>query len=257
MRRVIAFECAGETLIGSLDPAAGTRGLLIASGGNEVRAGAHRGMALLAAEIAATGHPVFRYDRRGVGDSSGVNAGYAGAAEDLAAAVAAFRAAAPHVNEIAGYGNCDGATALLLHAPAAFSRLLLANPWTIAEAGPLPPPAAIRARYARRLRDPAAWARLAQGKIDFTRLFRGLSAITNTASQELTPLEQAIFAALRAHPDARILLASGDATAIAFADAARRAGYAGRVTAIDSASHSFASAQDKAALRAALLALLG
>lgn len=256
MRRVIAFGCAGETLIGSLDPAPGSCGLLIVSGGNEVRAGAHRGMALLAAEIAAIGHPVFRYDRRGVGDSSGANTGYAGAADDLAAAIATFRSAVPHLTRIAGFGNCDGATSLLLHAPAAFDRLLLANPWVIEESGPLPPPAAIRARYARRLRDPAAWARLARGGIDFTRLFRGLATVASTASQPTSALENAIFAALRAHVDARILLASGDATAIAFADAARRAGYAGRVSTIDSASHSFASSRDKAALKAALLELL-
>ena len=48
MRRVIAFACEGETLVGSLDQASGSTGLLIVSGGNEIRAGAHRGMATLA-----------------------------------------------------------------------------------------------------------------------------------------------------------------------------------------------------------------
>ncbi len=57
--------------MGTLDDAPGTTGLLIVSGGNEVRAGAFAGQARLAAEIAAAGHPVFRFDRRGVGDSTG------------------------------------------------------------------------------------------------------------------------------------------------------------------------------------------
>ena len=71
MRKLIAFPCAGETLIGTLDAAPGRVGLLIVAGGNEIRCGAHRGMALLAAEVAARGYPAFRYDRRGIGDSTG------------------------------------------------------------------------------------------------------------------------------------------------------------------------------------------
>ena len=43
MRKLIAFPCAGETLVGSLDEGAGSTGLLIVSGGNEIRMGAHRG----------------------------------------------------------------------------------------------------------------------------------------------------------------------------------------------------------------------
>ena len=80
MRRLIACACADDDIIATLDEAAGTTGLLIVSGGNEVRAGAHRGMALLAADLAAAGHPVFRYDRRGVGDSGGTNRGFLSAA---------------------------------------------------------------------------------------------------------------------------------------------------------------------------------
>ena len=106
------FACKGETLVGSLDDAAGSTGLLIVTGGNEVRAGAHRGMALLAPRLAADGVPVFRYDRRGVGDSGGDNPGFVGAREDLLAAADAFRAAAPGVTRIVGFGNCDAATTL-------------------------------------------------------------------------------------------------------------------------------------------------
>ena len=51
MRRLIAFPCAGETLLGTLDEAYGKTGLLIVSGGNEIRIGAHRGMALLAQRL--------------------------------------------------------------------------------------------------------------------------------------------------------------------------------------------------------------
>src|SRR3546814_4060218 len=77
-----------------------------------IRSGAHRGMAMLSQRIAAAGHPVFRFDRRGIGDSDGSNGGFETSGPDIAAAIAAFRAAAPHVARIAAFGNCDAASAL-------------------------------------------------------------------------------------------------------------------------------------------------
>ncbi|OYY69739.1 hydrolase 1, exosortase A system-associated [Sphingomonas sp. 28-63-12] len=255
MRRLIEFPCEGDTLVGSIDEAAGTTGLLIVSGGNEIRAGAHRGMALLAAELAAIGTPVFRFDRRGIGDSTGENGGFTSSGPDVMAAIAAFRAAAPHIDRVVGFGNCDAATALLTDAGDGFDRLVLANPWVVEPADDLPPAAAIRARYADRLRDPASWARMFTGRINIAKLMIGLTKIAHSRL-EATPLEQSVFTTLAAHRDARVILATGDATGIAFADAARRLGYGAAPILIDTASHSFARASDKAALLAAITAAL-
>jgi hypothetical protein len=49
----------------------------------------------------------------------------------------------------------------------------------------------------------------------------------------------------------------GDATAIAFRDAARRAHYAGPIVSIDTASHSFARTEDGGALFTAIIGALG
>ena len=158
MRHQLSFVCEGATLAATLDDAPGTTGLLIVSGGNEVRSGAHRGMAMLAQRIAAAGHPVFRFDRRGIGDSEGFNGGYASSGPDIVAAIAAFREAAPQMTRIVAFGNCDAASALLLHQPLALDALILANPWTYedsveeAHEPALPPASAIRARYLARLR---------------------------------------------------------------------------------------------------------
>src|SRR3546814_1492741 len=65
---------------------------------------------MLSQRIAAAGHPVFRFDRRGIGDSDGSNSGFETSGPDIAAAIAAFRAAAPHVARIAAFGNCDAAS---------------------------------------------------------------------------------------------------------------------------------------------------
>src|SRR3546814_5025865 len=82
-------------------------GLLIVSGGNELRSGAHRGMAKLAARLARDGFPVFRFDRRGVGDSEGENGGFLSSGPDIAEAVAAFLRASPGLRRIVALGNCD------------------------------------------------------------------------------------------------------------------------------------------------------
>jgi exosortase A-associated hydrolase 1 len=251
MRRLITLGCEGATLAGSLDESDGETGLLIVSGGNEVRHGAHRGMAMLAQALAAQGTPVFRYDRRGVGDSEGENRGFAQAGADLRAAAAAFRRAAPHLTRICAFGNCDAATLLALEGhSAAIDRVLLANPWTIdpatdASNNDLPPAAAIRAGYARQLRDPAEWRRLLTGGIDIGKAIRGLAKIART-SQPGSLAKQVTAAITDWGTDATILLASGDATAIAFADAARA--YTFRTLTIDTSSHSFARATDKHAL---------
>ncbi|MHA0318961.1 hydrolase 1, exosortase A system-associated [Sphingomonas melonis] len=251
MRSLIAFPCAGDTLIGTLDAAPGTTGLLIVSGGNEIRCGAHRGMALLAQSVSAAGHPVFRYDRRGIGDSTGVNGGFLAARDDLIAAAAAFRAHAPQIDRIVGFGNCDAASTLALFGrDAGIDRLLLANPWTIEDNDALPPAAAIRATYRQRLTDPKAWRRLLTGRIDLAKAMKGLRKAATPSPQALATR---VVSAIETWGDAgTILLASGDATAQAFAAAARHL----PATRIDTASHSFARAEDQRALRNAVLTAL-
>ncbi|WP_294328729.1 MULTISPECIES: hydrolase 1, exosortase A system-associated [Alphaproteobacteria] len=251
MRRLVTFPCLGETLAGTIDAAPGTTGLLIVSGGNELRIGAHRGMALLAADIAAAGYPVLRFDRRGLGDSTGRNEGFRTSAPDIAAA-AAFLREQTGVTRMVAFGNCDAATALaLFHADAGIDRLVLANPWIVEPSGDLPPPAAIRATYAQRLSSPAEWRRLLTGGVNFRRLAQGLATLAKRRPPQ-TELVRSFTAALSSGTPADILLATRDHTAIAFLDA----WHLRHLTALhhrDSDSHSFARPGDADWLRDRLL----
>jgi exosortase A-associated hydrolase 1 len=261
MRHHLNFDCEGATLAGTLDDGANTTGLLIVSGGNEIRTGAHRGMAMLAQELAAQRFPVFRFDRRGIGDSEGENGGFRASGPDITAAILAFRQAAPHVRRIVAFGNCDAATALVLH-NAAIDALMLANPWVVEASDDLPPPAAIKDHYSRRLRDPKAWAALLSGKLNIGAALRGLKRIAAPAPPQGLATEFASALATFDGP-VTVLLAERDNTAIAFADAWRSADYAAlharaniKTVTLDSASHSFASDADEATLRATLLQAL-
>jgi len=215
-RRQVTFACEGETLVGTLDEAAGTTGLLLVSGGNEIRTGAFAGQARLAARVAAQGYPVFRFDRRGIGDSTGVNGGFLESGPDLAAALAAFKAEHPDLTRVVGFGNCDAASALMLNAGAGCDSLVLANPWTIEHDDGTPPPAAIRARYAEKLRNPKELARLATGKVSLGKLVGGIGRALRPAPPP-TSLAQDMRAGLaRFEGPVRLLVAERDRTAQAF-----------------------------------------
>jgi exosortase A-associated hydrolase 1 len=219
-RLPLSFGCGDLRLAATLDTAPGTTGLLIVSGGNEIRAGAFSGQARLAARIARAGFPVFRFDRRGVGDSEGENKGFRHSAKDIAAALEAFRAIAPQVTRVMAFGNCDAASALMLAGGEGLAGLVLSNPWTIeqeADGGePTPPPAAIRARYIEKLANPREISRLLSGGVDLRNLARGLLRSVAPAPAASSLSAEMREGLARFPGEVRILLATADRTAQVF-----------------------------------------
>lgn len=240
MRRHLTFACGPDTLVGTLDraSASGPTGLLLVSGGREIRSGSWGGQAQLAARLAAAGVPVLRYDRRGVGESEGSDPGFQGSREDIAAALAAFRAAVPGLRKVIAFGNCDAAAALMLHGAAlGFDGLVLANPWTLEdETADAPPPAALRQRYRAKLANPREVLRLLSGGVNLGKLLGGLRQAASA------PVKSGLVAGMaealsRFAGPVTILLASGDRTAQMF-----EAVWPGRDSRIQrhrSAGHSF------------------
>lgn len=256
MRRLTGFVCEGAWCAATLDTGDSDTGLLIVSGGNEIRSGAHAGYASLAAHFATQGHSVFRYDRRGIGESEGANAGFESSAADIAAAIAAFRAEMPNLRRLVAFGNCDAASALaLFHQPLAIDHLVLANPWVIEAAEQDTPapisPAAIRSRYWARLKNPRSLIDLLMGKVDMSKLAVGLARATQKDGP--SDLAQRISGSLAASSvQTTILLAKRDTTAMAFASAWNSSAFSIvrqrsniALHSFDSASHSFADAQAK------------
>lgn len=244
---MIVFPCASATLAGTLDEAAGKTGVLIVSGGNEIRSGTHRGMALLGQRLAAAGVPVLRYDRRGIGDSEGRNGGFEASTDDIAAAATAFRQEAG-VRRIVAFGNCDAASALaLFHAGAGIDALVLSNPWTGGGGDDaLPQAAAIKARYAERLRDPREWLRLLRGGVNIRKVLGGLAKVARSGEENHALLDRMALALGESGVTTTILLATRDNTALGFADAWGKCAHRtdAPILRLDSASHSYASRAD-------------
>jgi len=223
MRRHLTFPCGPDTLVGTLDAdtVTGPAGILLVSGGREVRAGSWGGQAQIAARLSAAGIPVFRYDRRGVGESEGSDPGFQHTREDITAALAALRAAMPTLRRVIAFGNCDAAAALMLHAAdIGLDGLVLANPWTLETDGTdavqsAGAPAALRQRYLAKLAKPREVLRLLTGGVNLAKLARGLKQAATTKPK--SSLVDHMAAELSRFPGpVSILLATGDRTAQMF-----------------------------------------
>lgn len=254
MRRLLTFPCESAELAGSLDRAGGGTGLLLVTGGSQTRIGSHRMYESLAKQLAKHGISCFRYDRRGVGDSTGEDPGFRTSGPDLKAAAVAFRTAVPDVEQVIGFGLCDGATALALFGKAAgLDGVILVNPWLVeAEAGE-PPAAAIKRHYARQLASREGWRKILSGAVDWRKLLSGLSKISTR--HQGSPLARETAASLRASGlRAWLILAEGDATGIAAARELEASVFKGLIEGretIKSDSHTFAREGDEVALLAA------
>lgn len=136
----LVFDCQGETLAGIVHkPLAplSTGIVSVIAGGPQYRAGVGRNMVSMARELSAKGVPVMRFDHRGLGDSSGVFAGFEHIGADIAAAVECLKREVPQVKHVVLWGGCDAASGCMIHGCdiEGVGSMVLGNPWvTTAEA---------------------------------------------------------------------------------------------------------------------------
>lgn len=253
------FGCGSLKLGGTLDTAPGTTGLLLVSGGNEIRSGAFSGQSHLAASIAQHGFPVFRYDRRGIGDSEGENRGFRSSGRDIECALEAFRGMVPSMDRVVAFGNCDAASALMLNRGAGLDGLVLSNPWTIEEevdatAEPQHAPDAIRSRYLEKLKNPREIGRLLRGGVDLGKLARGLMASFGPAPAPTGLGQQMREGLADFEGQVSILLATGDRTAQLFEAAWDK--NEKRIARCQGAGHAYVEPEHRAWLEAKILKAL-
>lgn len=166
--RPLVFPCEGAWLSGTLHRGArdARRGVVIVvAGGPQYRAGAHRQFVSLARLLAAEGIPVLRFDLRGMGDSSGQYLGYEHSVPDIRAAIDAFQAAEPGVQEFVPFGECESASGILFYAfrdPRVVGAAL-ANPWVRTNEGQAE--VILKHYYRDRLLSRAFWAQLLRGRL--------------------------------------------------------------------------------------------
>jgi exosortase A-associated hydrolase 1 len=257
-RRHFTFDCEGSQLVGTIDgESEATCGLLLVTGGNELRSGAFAGQAQLAARLAAQGFAVMRFDRRGVGDSEGANGEFRSSGPDIAAALAAFRRDCPALARIVGFGNCDGASALMLAKGASCDALVLSNPWTFEGTGDdeqESPPEVVRDHYRKRLTDPAAIRRLLTGQVSLGKLFGSLLGALRPSAPPSSLAHDISNGVKDFSGDVSILIAERDRTGKAFLATWNKADP--RIKVCPDATHAYVEAHAREWLEAQLVSAL-
>ncbi len=164
--QAVIFPCAEEELVGVLHRPGGaaTRGVLIVVGGPQYRIGSHRQFVYLARALADQGIPVFRFDYRGMGDSSGKLSGFNDIHEDIASAIDAFQHAVADLAEVVIWGLCDAATASVFYASSdrRVKGLVLVNPWVYSSQGAAK--AYLKHYYLDRLLSKGFWKKVFKGQ---------------------------------------------------------------------------------------------
>lgn len=275
----LVFGCRGEQIVGVLaqpeeDEPASDVGVLVVVGGPQYRVGSHRQFLLLSRKIAAAGHPVLRFDYRGMGDSDGAQRGFDAVSEDIGAAIDAFLAACSSIKRIVLWGLCDAASASLIYVEASkdsrVAGLILLNPWVRSEATLAQ--THIKHYYANRLMQTEFWLKLLTGNLQVFKSVHGLMRSVLLARGSVVAQERSersfqmrMLEGWKNFPGSVLLILSGqDYTAMEFMDYASsskewHALIEGKcVTRIDiaDADHTFSSARFRASVEDASIAWL-
>lgn len=232
----IAFACNGDTLFGILHrpETALARGLVVVVGGPQTRVGSHRQFVLLARSLARGGVPVLRFDHRGMGDATGQSRNFTGIESDIRVAIDQLCESVPAVREVALWGLCDAASAILFyaHRDPRVTGIVLANPWARTEEGAAR--AYLHDYYLRRLVDANLWRKILHGEFKaraclssfgtmlrkaFGRGAESVTFSTGGAGAAPFPLREQMLDGLRRYRGRVLLIVSGnDLTAREFKD---------------------------------------
>lgn len=187
----VRFTCESETLFGILarPEQPSDLGIVIVVGGPQTRVGSHRQFVLLARALAAAGHPVLRFDVRGMGDSTGAQRSFEHITPDVAAAIDALQARCPAVCRIVLWGLCDAASAALLYCDETrdprIAGLCLLNPWVRSEASLAK--TQVKHYYGQRLLQKEFWAKLLSGRLNILAALAELLRKLGEASSRSAP----------------------------------------------------------------------
>lgn len=161
----VVFQCNEQSLVGIVHIPEKPKKIAILSivaGGPQYRAGFGRQLIKMARRFSKEGITVMRFDYRGLGDSSGADAGFEHVGDDIDSAITTLMELEPTITEVILWGGCNAASAALIHGyhNAAVSGLILANPWVRTEESFAK--VIVRDHYAKRVFELSFWLKVAR-----------------------------------------------------------------------------------------------
>jgi len=226
--KIISFSCEEELLVGILHQPEKPTGVavLIVVGGPQYRIGSHRQFVILARFLAQQGVSVFRFDYRGMGDSSGFVQDFEQVGPDIKAAVDVFYNQHLGIKKLFLWGLCDAASAISFYASEdkRVEGLVLLNPWVRTEKGENR--AFLKNYYLKRIFSRGLWQKVLSGELNLraslvslAQKFKGAfkKPLVEEASEELLPLPDRVLNSLSGFNKPLLFILSGrDLTAQEF-----------------------------------------
>jgi uncharacterized protein len=156
--------------------------ILMLPGGSDYRIGSHRSYVRLALALAESGYAVMRMDASGMGDSGGSHPGFEALGPEIASGLKTMRQILPVGIKIYLWGQCDGASAILLGLGRNFEAdgAILCNPWV--RTAQTSATQVVRHHYRRRLANGASWRKLLNGQTNILASLRSFFNALKTMS---------------------------------------------------------------------------
>ncbi|ALO33522.1 hypothetical protein CMT41_01395 [Colwellia sp. MT41] len=168
-KQLIAIEHLPMAVTMTRGDKATKKGVIIVVGGPQTRVGSHRLFVYLARALAKQGLTVFRFDYSGAGDSEGELSTFTDIQSDIDAAIQTFQQRHSDITDLALWGLCDAASAILLylngnhHHQEKITQLFLVNPWV--RQVQTQAKTFLRTYYFKRLISNEFWRKLVSGKV--------------------------------------------------------------------------------------------
>lgn len=159
------FSINGEQCLGICHHGALPVGVLVVVGGPQYRVGSHRQFVQLSRALAKQGVGSFRFDYRGMGDSSGKKQPFDQIDDDIRTALDTY-SAITGLTRFVIWGLCDAASAAWIysHTDDRVQGLVLMNPWL--KNASAKGKAMLRHYYLQRLLSKAFWQKLLRGGVN-------------------------------------------------------------------------------------------
>lgn len=159
------FEISKEQCVGICHHGTLPVGVLVVVGGPQYRVGSHRQFVQLSRALAKQGVGSFRFDYRGMGDSSGNKQPFDQIDDDIRAALDAY-SAITGLKRFVIWGLCDAASAAWIysHTDDRVEGLLLMNPWL--KNASAKGKTMLRHYYLQRLLSKTFWQKLLRGGVN-------------------------------------------------------------------------------------------
>lgn len=190
----VVIPCEDASLVGIInipENCSNVGVVIVVAGGPQYRVGAHRQFVTLARMLADRNVPSIRFDHRGTGDSGGRFRGFVDMNEDIRSAIDTLLEAAPDLDNIVLWGECESASASAFYAytDPRVSGIFMVNPWIRTEEGEAK--TYLKHYYRKRIFEKEFWMKLRSGRFSIKNALKSFFQLLRSSMAKTGAIEGA------------------------------------------------------------------